>query len=123
MEIEVNRIRCSELQKKIISAETAAAMIENGNILGVSGFSPSGYPKAIPLALAERIKQSATPLQVDILAGASTGDELDKALAEVNGIRRRMPYQTCTVCRKSLNTPGGISYQDQHLSLSPQNTR
>ena len=123
MEIETNRIRCSQLLKKIISAETAAAMIENGHILGVSGFSPSGYPKAIPLALAERIKQSASPLQVDILAGASTGDELDKALAEVNGIRRRMPYQTCTVCRKSLNTPGGISYQDQHLSLSPQNTR
>ncbi|MCI8336443.1 MAG: acetyl-CoA hydrolase/transferase family protein [Peptococcaceae bacterium] len=123
MKIETNRIRCPQLQEKIISAEDAAAMIEHGNILGVSGFSPSGYPKAIPLALAEKIKQSPTPLQVDILAGASTGDELDMALAAVNGIRRRMPYQTCTVCRKSLNTPGGIAYQDQHLSLSPQNTR
>lgn len=121
--MEKDRIRCTNLLDKIISPEEAAEMIQDGMVIGVSGFSPSGYPKAIPLALADKIKKSEKPLQVDILSGASVGDELDKALAEVNGIRRRMPYQTCTVCRKSLNTPGGIAYQDQHLSLSPQNTR
>jgi len=48
-----NRIRNSQLQKKIMNAEEAAELIKNGMTIATSGFTPAGYPKAVPLALAK----------------------------------------------------------------------
>ena len=121
--MERERIRCPKLLSKIMTAEEAASFIQDGMVVGTSGFTPSGYPKAIPLALAERIRRSGERLKIDLLAGASVGDELDDALAAVDAIRKRMPYQTGTVIQQRVNTVGGIEYQDQHISLAPQNTR
>ena len=70
-----DRVRNSALQAKITTAEAAAALIKPGMNLGVSGFTPAGYPKAVPLALAERMK--ANPFQVNLWTGASVGKELD----------------------------------------------
>ena len=39
------------VKDKAITAEEAAALIENGEVIGTSGFTPAGYPKAIPVAL------------------------------------------------------------------------
>ena len=50
------RIKCDSLRNRIMSAEDAAALISPGSTLGLSGFTGSGYPKAVPLALAERIE-------------------------------------------------------------------
>ena len=44
--------------------------------IGVSGFTNVGYPKAVPLALAESKHAS----DLTIMVGAATGDELDGAL-------------------------------------------
>ena len=41
---------------KVMSAEAAAEFVKDGDNVGTSGFTPSGYPKAVPLALAERGK-------------------------------------------------------------------
>ena len=38
----------------ILTPEEAAALIQNGETIGFSGFTPAGAPKAIPRALAER---------------------------------------------------------------------
>ncbi len=116
------RIRCKKLLDKVITAEAAADMIKDGMSVGTSGFTPSGYPKAIPLALAEKVKKEG-PLKIDLLTGASVGDELDGALSEVGAIRHRSPYQTNGVTRKALNTIGGIEYFDEHLSLAAQKVR
>lgn len=114
------RIRNPKLYSKIVSAEEAAALIKPGMNIGTSGFTPAGYPKAVPLALAERIKKE--HFQINLWTGASVGPELDGALANVDGIARRMPYQTSGDLRKSINA-GKINYIDQHLSHMAQMVR
>ena len=115
-----DRVRNTELHAKIVSAEEAAAFIKPGMNIGVSGFTPAGYPKAVPMALAKRMEQ--TPFQVNIWSGASVGDELDGSLARVNGIKKRMPYQTNGALRKQVND-GTVDYCDLHLSESAQFAR
>ena len=41
-----HRIRCKALLDKVVTAEEAAKMIKDGDTIGCSGFTPSGYPKA-----------------------------------------------------------------------------
>jgi succinyl-CoA:acetate CoA-transferase len=115
-----SRIRNKALYSKIVSAEEAAAVIKPGMNIGTSGFTPAGYPKAVPLALAERIKNE--HFQINLWTGASVGKELDGALAAANGIARRMPYQTNSDIRKSINA-GKIAYTDLHLSHMAQMVR
>ncbi|MBC8016222.1 MAG: acetyl-CoA hydrolase, partial [Sporomusaceae bacterium] len=115
-----DRVRCKALHAKIVSAEEAAAVIKPGMNVATSGFTPSGYPKAVPLALAERMKQN--HFQINLWTGASVGKELDGALAAVNGINKRLPYQTDNEIRKSLNS-GGVKYCDLHLSHTAQMSR
>ncbi|EGL42373.1 hypothetical protein HMPREF1039_0845 [Megasphaera lornae] len=52
-----DRIENRELQKLVRTPEEAAALIKPGMTIGTSGFTSAGYPKAVPLALAERIKK------------------------------------------------------------------
>jgi len=115
-----NRVRSTQYQDKIMSAEQAAALIRPGDKIGVSGFTPAGYPKAVPLALAKRIEQE--HFQVDIWSGSSTGAECDGALAKVHGINRRYPYQTSSALRQEINE-GLVKYNDMHLSNLAQQVR
>ena len=112
-----DRVRNKDLQAKIVSAEEVAAFIKPGMSIGMSGFTASAYPKAIPLALAERMKKE--PFTVDIWTGASTGPELDDTLAAVHGIAKRLPYQTDAILRGEIND-GSVDYLDLHLSESAQ---
>lgn len=50
------RIGISSLVNKIVSAEDAAALIQDGDIVGMSGFTRAGDAKVVPLALAQRAK-------------------------------------------------------------------
>lgn len=117
------RIRNKKLLDKVMSAEQAAAMIKDGMNIGTSGFTPSGYPKAVPLALAKRVQETGEKLKINLLTGASVGDELDGALARAGVVHKRLPYQTSNEMRKALNDPEGVQYQDQHLSHTPQQVR
>ena len=108
------------LQDRIVSAETAAEYFSDGMTIGASGFTPSGYPKAVPLAIAERMKKN--PFKVNIWTGASTGPELDGAITEAGGMKQRMPYQTNTALRNAINS-GKVSYIDMHLSQMAQQAR
>jgi succinyl-CoA:acetate CoA-transferase len=51
-----SRIAHPAFQAKLASAEDAAAHIRPGDAVGMSGFTGSGYPKAVPAALAARMK-------------------------------------------------------------------
>jgi succinyl-CoA:acetate CoA-transferase len=115
-----DRVRNVALQAKIVSAEEAAAIIKPGMTVGTSGFTPAGYPKAVPLALAERMKKE--PFKINLWTGASVGQELDGALAAVKGIQQRLPYQTNDALRKQINS-GEVDYIDMHLSEVGQLTR
>lgn len=116
------RIRNNALRSKIMSAHDAARLIVNGNTVGMSGFTGSGYPKAVPQALAAHIEAEhagGNPFKVSMWTGASTGPELDGALAKVDGIEMRLPYNSDPIAREKINA-GEMNYFDMHLSqLAP----
>ncbi len=94
------------LEKKIMSAEEAAGLIQSGDQIGMSGFTGSGYPKTVPIELAHRIADAhfhGQKFQVSVFTGASTGPELDGALAMAGGIHLRLPYQSDPETRKRIN--------------------
>ena len=112
------RIQHPGLAQKIMSAAEAAALIPAGANIGMSGFTGAGYPKQVPQALAARIEAehaAGRPFQVNVWTGASTASELDGALAKVNGIHQRLPFQSDPICRDKINA-GEVHYLDIHLS-------
>ena len=46
-----SRLGCKAVADKVMSAEEAAAFIVPGDHVGMSGFTGSGHPKAVPAAL------------------------------------------------------------------------
>ncbi|WP_313072438.1 acetyl-CoA hydrolase/transferase family protein [Melaminivora sp.] len=101
-----------------MSAAEAATLIPAGATVGMSGFTGSGHPKAVPQALAARIEAehaAGRPFKVNVWTGASTAPELDGALAKVGGIAQRLPFQSDPLCRERINA-GEIDYVDIHLS-------
>ena len=112
------RVLNHNLEHKIMSASEAAALIHSGDQVGMSGFTGSGYPKAVPMELAHRIAEATfrgQKFQVSVFTGASTGPELDGALAMAGGIHLRLPYQSDPETRKRINA-GEMEYMDIHLS-------
>ena len=113
-----SRIAHPGLAAKVTSADQAAGFIDDRMTVGMSGFTGSGYPKAVPLALARRIageRAAGRDLRVKVWTGASTGPELDGALAEADGIELRLPYNSDPVARERINR-GEMEYLDMHLS-------
>lgn len=47
-----DRVKNVDLQGKIVTAYDAAQLINPNDKVGISGFTPSGYAKVVPLALA-----------------------------------------------------------------------
>jgi succinyl-CoA:acetate CoA-transferase len=113
-----SRVLCNTLRQRIMPAAEAVGFIRSGDNVGMSGFTGAGYPKAIPLALAQRIEAAQAlgeRFKVGVWTGASTAPELDGALAKVNGVELRLPYQSDPVCRQRIND-GEMEYIDIHLS-------
>ena len=101
-----------------MSAPDAATFIAPGDHIGMSGFTGAGYPKAVPAELVRRVTEAASRgdhFTVSVWTGASTAPELDGALAAVDGIDLRMPYQSDPVSRAKINA-GALDYLDLHLS-------
>lgn len=112
------RIAHAGLASKCRSAVDAAALIHDGMAVGMSGFTGSGYPKVVPMALAERMTAAHAAgdrFRVKIWTGASTGPELDGALAQADGIEFRLPYNSDPIARERINS-GRMQYFDMHLS-------
>ena len=102
-------------REKILSPQQAAEKIRSGMTLAMSGFTLVGYPKAVPLALAE----SGHADDLTICVGASVGDELDGALTRAGLVRRRFAYQSNRDMRAAINA-GTIGYSDMHISHFPR---
>jgi succinyl-CoA:acetate CoA-transferase len=118
LRMDHTRIRCAALLDRVMPAEDAAATIPPGATVGMSGFTGSGHPKAVPGALARRIQEAhaaGRPFKVSVWTGANTGPDLDGVLAQVDGLQRRLPYQSDPLCRARINA-GEIDYVDLHLS-------
>ena len=121
----MSRIHSRKFSAKVMSAADAAALINNGDSIGVSGFTGAGYPKALPGALAERIsaaRAAGEDFQIGLFTGASTAPELDGVLAETGGCTFRTPYQSDPSMRNAINK-GVAGYVDAHLSHSGPQVR
>lgn len=108
-----------------ITAAEAAALIKNGDALGLSGFTPAGAPKAVTkelakIATAEHAKGNA--FKVKLFTGASTGQSTDGDLAAAEAIEYRAPYTTNSEFRTRVNRDE-IRYNDLHLSHMAQELR
>lgn len=109
-----------------LTAEQAAELINNGDVIGFSGFTPAGCPKEVPSAIAKRAEKfhaEGKEFKIGMYTGASTGDSTDGALARANAVSFRTPYQSNKDMRTSLNTDGGTEYFDMHLSQLAQELR
>lgn len=104
--------------RKVCSAQHAATLIGDGATVGASGFTGAGHPKAVLAALADRMGRAASrgrAPRVEVWTGAGTGPDLDGALAAVDGIALRLPYQSDPVERAAINA-GRSEYLDLHIS-------
>ncbi|MBA1241631.1 acetyl-CoA hydrolase/transferase family protein [Pseudomonas japonica] len=115
-----DRIRLPSLLSKVMPASEAAALIEDGMTVGMSGFTRAGEAKAVPQALAERARNH--PLQITLMTGASLGNDLDKQLTDAGVLARRMPFQVDSTLRKAINE-GKVMFIDQHLSETVEQLR
>ncbi|MDR1763351.1 MAG: acetyl-CoA hydrolase/transferase family protein [Dysgonamonadaceae bacterium] len=108
-----------------ITADEAAALIKDGDIIGFSGFTAAGCPKEVTKALAKRAEEEhakGNPLKVGIYTGASTGDSIDGYLSRAHAIKFRTPYQSNKDMRTELNNHDA-HYFDLHLSELQQYIR
>ena len=112
-----NRISNREVEAKVTTAAAAAQLICDGMTVGMSGFSRSGYPKAVPMALARRAEKG-EQIRITLITGASVGDEIDGQLARAGVIARRYPYQNNESMRELVNDDK-VAYVDMHLSQVP----
>ncbi|HBR95014.1 MAG TPA: acetyl-CoA hydrolase [Opitutae bacterium] len=109
----------------IITAAEAADLINDGDIIGFSGFTPAGAAKDIPTAIAARASkehEAGRDFKIGVVTGASTGDSLDGELARANAVLFRTPYQSCKDLRAQINK-GETCFYDMHLSMLPQAAR
>lgn len=106
----------ASLKNKLMSAEQAAQFIKTGMMIGVSGFTSVGYPKAVPLALAK----SGHAKDLTICVGAAVGDEIDGALVRAGLMTRRYAHQSHKDLRNAINA-GTVAYSDIHISHLPMN--
>ncbi|WP_255197411.1 acetyl-CoA hydrolase/transferase C-terminal domain-containing protein [Halorarius litoreus] len=94
----------------VVSASEAATLVPDTATVAVSGFGRVGYPKAVPLALAE----SGRDLSLTVLSGGSVGEEIDTELLGADAIARRFPYQATPEARAAANSDA-IAYQDRQI--------
>lgn len=106
---------CQSLKNRIQTPAQAAQLIKSGMTLAMSGFTIVGYPKAVPLALAE----SGHARDLTVMVGASSGDELDGAMTRAGIVSRRFAFQNNKDLRNAINA-GKVGYMDYHLSDLPR---
>lgn len=112
-----DRILCDKYLSKVMTADEAAQLVKDGMTIGMSGFTPAGHAKAVPLAIAKRAEQG-EQLHLTVMTGASVGDEIDGAMCRAGFIAKRLPYQTHTDMRNAINA-GQVDFIDVHLSQMP----
>ncbi len=109
----------------VLTADEAAAIVNHGDVIGFSGFTPAGATKLIPKAIADKARaehEQGRPFKVGVVTGASTGDSLDGELARAEAVLFRTPYQSNKYLRQAINK-GEARFFDMHLSMLPQSAR
>ncbi|WP_049981467.1 acetyl-CoA hydrolase/transferase C-terminal domain-containing protein [Halolamina rubra] len=95
----------------LTDADAAAASIDADATLLTSGFGSVGYPKAIPLALAEDNRD----LSLTLVSSGKVGEEIDVDLMAADAVDRRMSYQSSEVARE-LTARREVAFSDRNAS-------
>ena len=101
-----------------MTAAEAAALVKNGQTIGLSGFTPAGTAKmttAEIAKIAEAEHAAGRPYKISIFTGASTGQSCDGVLSNAQAIDFRIPYTTNPDFRKHVNL-NEVNYSDLNLS-------
>ncbi len=105
------------LLKHRTSAEDAAALVTDGMHVAMSGYSASGYPKAVVEALRER-KLAGDDFGIKLITGANV-PWVDERLSVAGLLKGRAPM----VAHKSLSTlvnKGEVHYVEQQMNRMPR---
>ena len=118
--IDKTRLRNGRLFDLIMSGDEAAKMITNGMTVACGGFTSTGCPKVVPLALARAAENASCP-KITLLSGGSVGPEVEDELARVGVIVRRAPGTRAAYRHmiEAINS-GDIAYYDYHFSHMAQ---
>lgn len=95
----------------IVDAASAAAAIPTDATVLTSGFGSVGYPKAVPLALADDDRD----LSLTVVHSGNVGEEIDVTLVQSGSIERRFSYQSSGVARAATNRRE-IAFSDRNAS-------
>jgi len=116
-----SRVRRKSLLSKVCKAEDTIQHFKAGQNLLWSGFTPAGYPKEVPIALAEHVEKNNLQgkMKFNLFIGASVGAETEDRWATLDMIDRRWPYQTGKNIAAGINA-GRIRMGDKHLGLFAQ---
>ena len=108
-----------------ITAAEAAEMINDGDMMALSGFTPNGNPKAIFRELSKRaikLHDAGIPFQVGILTGASSCQSVEGDMAAAKALKFRAPFSTNKDFRTHTNL-GEVDYEDMHLGHMAERLR
>lgn len=108
----LSRILYAPYKDRITTAEQAAQLIRNNDVVGVSGFTKAGDSKSVLPAFAARAAQE--DVKITLMSGASLGYDTDGQLARHKALHKRLPFQVDPVLRDSINRHETL-YLDQHL--------
>ena len=120
-----NRIRDKSLLSKVTTPDKLIHLFKETEKrtmnVGFSGFTPVGYPKVMPLFIADFVEKNNLKgkWKFNLFTGASMGVEVEDRWAELELTARRWPYQTAKVLNKQINN-GQVLLGDKHLSLFAQ---
>ena len=116
-----SRVRRKSLLSKVCKAEDTIQHFKAGQNLLWSGFTPAGYPKEVPIALADYVEKNNLQgkMKFNLFIGASVGAETEDRWATLDMIDRRWPYQTGKNIAAGINA-GRIRMGDKHLALFAQ---
>ena len=113
------------MEYKFMTAEEAAALIKNNDVIGIGGFSSVGTVKAVTSALAKKAEEEhakGNEFKVGMITGGSTGDQIDGALSRAKAVKFRTPFQSSKDMRSAINKQE-VQYFDMHLSHVAQDLR
>lgn len=113
------------MRYRTLTAEEAATLIQNGEVVGFSGFTNAGAPKKMPEALAKRAEAdhaAGRDFRITLVTGASNSSRVDGVLAAAGALERMMPYQGSKEGRAAANNHE-MEYVEVHVSLLAQQLR
>ncbi|KAK4198112.1 putative acetyl-CoA hydrolase [Triangularia verruculosa] len=115
-----SRVHRASMLNKLCQPEDLLHHFPNGSYIGWSGFTGVGYPKKVPVFLADHVEKNNLQgqLKYSLFVGASSGAETENRWASLDMIERRAPHQVGKDIAKGINQ-GRINFFDKHLSMFP----